>query len=125
MNKYFRRYYIFCIFLYKLATIVNSYTLLKRNLHTANYVDDKIYFLGGQTGTDGIDAKLYTNDFFYLDVSKPFTLDSDLPIVDLTGKTRIPNHAIATSTVCGPSKDTIFLFGGEFEDNTAPLVFAF
>jgi hypothetical protein len=115
------RYYIFCICIFQLlATVVNSYTLLNRVQHTASYVDNKIYFLGGSTN-----EKTYTNDFFYLDVSKPFTLDSDLPIVDLSDKTSIPNHATATSSVCGSNKDTIFLFGGTFEDDTAPLVFAF
>src|SRR5436190_13014285 len=114
------RYYIFYVCFFQLASIVNSYTLLKRGYHTASYVDNKIYFLGGTT-----DEKAYTNDFFYLDVSKPFTLGSDLPIVDLSNKSLIYNYSIATLTVCGPNKDTIFLLGGEFEDNTAPLVFAY
>jgi hypothetical protein len=115
------RYNIFHIILIlQLAIIANSYTLLKRTQHTASYVDNKIYFIGGKT-----DEKTYTNDFFYLDVSKPFTLNFELPIVDLSSKTSIPNHAMATSIVCGLNKDTIFLFGGEFEDSTAHLDFVF
>jgi hypothetical protein len=114
------RNYIFYIFLFQFTTVVNSYTLLNRSNHTANYVDNKIYFLGGET-----EEKNYTNDFFYLDVSKPFTLNSDLPVVDLSSKPLIYSNVFPITTVCGSKNDTIFLIGGEFEDNTAPLVFAF
>ncbi|GBC37480.2 hypothetical protein GLOIN_2v1845096 [Rhizophagus irregularis DAOM 181602=DAOM 197198] len=51
-----------------------------------------------------------TNDFFYLDVSIPFNLDSTLPIVDLSIDARqIYSHSNGISTICGPNKDTIFL----------------
>ncbi|RIA87860.1 hypothetical protein C1645_877771 [Glomus cerebriforme] len=116
------QYPIFLIFLSQLATIVNSYALLNRGDHTANYVNDKIYFLGGHTN-----ERPFTNDFFYLDVSKPFNSFLDLPIVDLTNITYVPKHTRATSTICGLKKDTIFIFGGDienFKDDT-PLVFAF
>ncbi|CAG8456521.1 1379_t:CDS:2 [Funneliformis caledonium] len=115
------RYDIFLILLFQLLTLVNSYKLIVRALHTANYVNDKIYFLGGETDTTS-----YTNDFFYLDVSAPFTLDS-LPIVDITSKVQIAKHQRATSTVCGPNKDTIFLFGGtiDIDESAASLVYAF
>src|SRR5436309_3439331 len=123
-NDQMVRYYIFFIFLFNLTTVVSSYTLLGRNDHTANYLDDKIYFLGGET-----DYASFTSDFFYLDVSKPFDtfLGSDLSIVDLTNLSQILKHARSTSTICGPNKDTIFLFGGDIEnkDIAEPLVFAF
>ncbi|CAI2164558.1 19513_t:CDS:2 [Funneliformis geosporum] len=80
------------ILLFLLATIVNSYKLTGRTLHTANYQNEKIYFLGGITETAN-----YTNDLFYLDVSIPFTLDS-LPIFDLSSNIQIAKHAKATST---------------------------
>jgi hypothetical protein len=122
-NNQMVQYSIFFIFLFHLTAIVSSHTLFKRTEHTANYVDNKIYFLGGII-TDGS----YTDDFFYLDVSKPFDLfsGSGLSIVDLTNLTKIPKHARATSIICGPNKDTIFLFGGNFETNhIVPLVSAF
>ena len=62
-NDQMVRYYIFFIFLFYLTTVVTSYTLLRRNDHTASYLDDKIYFLGGET-----DYTSFTSDFFYLDV---------------------------------------------------------
>ncbi|CAG8465601.1 14745_t:CDS:2 [Funneliformis caledonium] len=93
----------------------------RRALHTSNYLNDKIYFLGGET-----DRASHTNDFFYLDVSAPFTLDS-LPIVDLTRNVQIAKHKRATSSVCGPNKDTIFLFGGDIDgdESAASLVYTF
>ncbi|CAG8659014.1 2663_t:CDS:2, partial [Funneliformis mosseae] len=115
------RQHILFIFLFLLATIVNSYKLIGRAFHTSNYINDKIYFLGG-----GIETTEYTNDFFYLNVSVPFTLDS-LPIFNVSSNVQIAKHGRATSTVCGHNKDTIFLFGGDFDDDESalPLVFAF
>ncbi|CAI2185698.1 17716_t:CDS:2 [Funneliformis geosporum] len=115
------RYNILLIFLLQLITLVNSYKLIGRSLHTANYINDKIYFLGGET-----DTASYTNDFFYLDVSAPFTLNS-LPIVDLTRNVQIAKLQRASSTVCGPNKDTIFLFGGwiDIDESAASLVYTF
>ncbi|CAG8515801.1 3642_t:CDS:2 [Funneliformis mosseae] len=115
------RYHLLLIFFFQLITLVNSYNLIGRALHTSNYLKDKIYFLGGET-----DRASHTNDFFYLDVSAPFTLDS-LPIVDLTRNVQIAKHKRATSSVCGPNKDTIFLFGGDIDgdESAASLVYTF
>jgi len=122
MYKMIRLIYILhFLFLSRLIVVVNSYTLLNRSEHTANHVNGRIYFLGGATS----DTNTFTNDFFYLDVSAPFKISSDsiLPIVDLTNVTDIPKHLRATSTACGPNRDTIFLFGGEIESGkVAPLV---
>src|ERR1043165_581557 len=105
------RCYIFFICLLQLAIIVNS--LIGRTSHTACYVDNKIYFIGGET------TKGSTNDVFYLDVSKPFSLlGSDLPIVNITSN--ISNRVSATSTGC---KDTIFLLGGN--DDNAPFIYTY
>lgn len=108
--KMFQYYIFFFVFLSQLI-IISSYTLVGRNGHTAHYIDDKIYFLGGETETNA-----FTNDFFYLDVSKPFNLDS-LPIFDLTSNnTQIPKYANAT----------IFLYGfNHGNDKTTPFVLEF
>ncbi|RGB28506.1 hypothetical protein C1646_767726 [Rhizophagus diaphanus] len=106
------RYSIFFFVFFSQLIITSPYTLVGRVGHTASYMDNKIYFLGGKTEnyTKG------TNDFFYLDVSKPFNLDSTLPIVDLSNDTRqIDSHFNGISTICGPSKDTIFLIFGIFK----------
>ncbi|CAB4407957.1 unnamed protein product [Rhizophagus irregularis] len=100
------RYSIFFFVFFLQLIITSPYTLVGRSGHTASYMDNKIYFLGGGT-------KIYrdgTNDFFYLDVSKPFNLDSTLPIVDLSNDARqIYPHENGVSTICGPNKDTIYL----------------
>ncbi|GBC37386.2 hypothetical protein GLOIN_2v1838155 [Rhizophagus irregularis DAOM 181602=DAOM 197198] len=77
-------------------------------------MDNKIYFLGG-----AIENYFETNDFFYLDVSKPFNLDSTLPIVDLSNDARKihPHSSSGVSTICGPNNDTIFLICGVSKDS--------
>uniref|UniRef100_U9SZN8 Galactose oxidase n=1 Tax=Rhizophagus irregularis (strain DAOM 181602 / DAOM 197198 / MUCL 43194) TaxID=747089 RepID=U9SZN8_RHIID len=101
------RYSIFFFVFFSQLIITSPYTLVGRSGHTASYMDNKIYFLGGRT-------KIYrdgTNDFFCLDVSKPFNLDSTLPIVvDLSNDARqIYPHKNGASAICGPNKDTIYL----------------
>ncbi|UZO11879.1 uncharacterized protein OCT59_003432 [Rhizophagus irregularis] len=101
------RYSIFFFVFFLQLIITSPYTLVGRSGHTASYMDNKIYFLGGRT-------KIYrdgTNDFFCLDVSKPFNLDSTLPIVvDLSNDARqIYPHKNGASAICGPNKDTIYL----------------
>src|SRR5687768_824667 len=111
---------IYFLFLSRLVAVVNSYTLIERSEHTANHINGKIYFLGGSTN-----ANQHTSDFFYLDISEPFKISSGsiLPIVDLTNITDIIKHTRATSAVCGPNKDIIFLFGGELSTGgIGPLV---
>ncbi|RGB28505.1 hypothetical protein C1646_767725 [Rhizophagus diaphanus] len=106
------RYSIFFFIFFSQLIITSPYALVGRIGHTANYMDNKIYFIGGMTEKYSDD----TNDFFYLDVSKPFNLDSTLlPIVDLSNDARqIHPHYNGLSTICGPNKDTIFLICGVY-----------
>ncbi|CAB4383714.1 unnamed protein product [Rhizophagus irregularis] len=77
-------------------------------------MDNKIYFLGGMIEKYSDD----TNDFFYLDVSKPFNLDSTLPIFDLSNDARyIHPHSYGVSSICGPNKDMIFIMCRAFKDS--------
>ncbi|CAG8684184.1 16225_t:CDS:2 [Rhizophagus irregularis] len=51
-------------------------------------------------------------------VSKPFNLDSTLPISDLSNDSRYVNaYGNGVSTICDPNKDTIFLICGVSENN--------
>ncbi|CAB5352892.1 unnamed protein product [Rhizophagus irregularis] len=108
------RYSILFFVFFSQLIITSSYTLVGRKGHTASYMDNKIYFLGG-----AIENYFETNDFFYLDVSKPFNLDSTLPIVDLSNDARKihPHSSSGVSTICGPNKDTIFLICGVSKDS--------
>ncbi|PKY55268.1 hypothetical protein RhiirA4_448331 [Rhizophagus irregularis] len=111
------------------ATLVGNYdycicpyTLVGRFGHTASYMDNKIYFLGGIT-KDNIRG---ANDFFYLDVSIPFNLDSTLPIVDLSNDAhQVYPHFYGVSTVCGSNKDTIFLIFGVSKENFSSFSYRF
>ncbi|UZO11888.1 uncharacterized protein OCT59_003441 [Rhizophagus irregularis] len=108
------RYSILFFVFFSQLIITSSYTLVGRKGHTASYMDNKIYFLGG-----AIENYFETNDFFYLDVSKPFNLDSTLPIVDLSNDARKihPHSSSGVSTICGPNNDTIFLICGVSKDS--------
>ncbi|CAG8597181.1 1982_t:CDS:2, partial [Cetraspora pellucida] len=73
--------------------------------HTANLINNKIYFQGG---TDG-----YTDfsDFFYLDILKPFDVynTSSMPWTDISSLTR-SNRSIGAS--CNVKNQSIFFIGG-------------
>ncbi|CAG8521317.1 13874_t:CDS:2 [Dentiscutata heterogama] len=81
----------------------------ERSGHTAVLVENKLYFLGGK---DNYGQR--TNDFFYLDVSKPFLITnlSFLPFHDLSYlSTTLPPHQRGTASLCG--NKSIYFFGGE------------
>ncbi|CAG8788417.1 38667_t:CDS:2, partial [Gigaspora margarita] len=77
--------------------------------HSSVLLDNKLYFSGGHNESyDNI-----TNEFFYLDVSKPFTTtDNDsMRWVGLT-YTSSPLKQLATACIGGKNNDMIFIFGG-------------
>ncbi|KAF0364784.1 kelch repeat protein [Gigaspora margarita] len=112
---------MFSIFIFlQLIITVTSYIPLNRDEHVASYIDNKIFFLGGETDTQNL-----TKDFFFLDVSIPFNTSS-LPMYDLNSITEIPFNRRASSIVCETVKDAIFVWGGDFGLNSSsPLIFAF
>ncbi|RIB23255.1 hypothetical protein C2G38_2032904 [Gigaspora rosea] len=82
-----------------------------RAWHSSVLIDNKLYFSGGLK-YNGLLNKI-TNEFFYLDVSKPFTSkDNDsIPWVDLT-YTGGPLKTGATACIGGKNNKMIFIFGG-------------
>ncbi|CAG8635200.1 22781_t:CDS:2 [Dentiscutata erythropus] len=81
----------------------------ERSGHTAVLVENKLYFLGGK---DNYGQR--TNDFFYLDFSKPFLITnlSFLPFHDLSYLSKsLPPHQRGTASLCGNM--SIYFFGGE------------
>ncbi|GES82217.1 hypothetical protein GLOIN_2v1488395 [Rhizophagus clarus] len=73
--------------------------------HTATLIDNKSYILGG-INLSGEMVK----DFFYLDVSAPFSTQ-ELLWQNLTNNNMVPPHHSATSAGGGANNDTLFLFG--------------
>ncbi|KAF0559385.1 galactose oxidase [Gigaspora margarita] len=79
-----------------------------RESHSSVLIDDKLYFSGGIIHLPNI-----TNEFFYLDVSKPFTTTDNvsIPWIDLT-YTGGPQKYLVTACIGGKNNDMIFIFGG-------------
>ena len=83
---------ILIILFYFFRIIINincqQYVPTGRYFATATLVGTKIYFLGG-----GAITGQYSNDFFYLDISKSFDKTKALPFVNLSDKaSEIPPH---------------------------------
>ncbi|RIB23248.1 hypothetical protein C2G38_2139843 [Gigaspora rosea] len=86
-----------------------------RSYHSSVLIDNKLYFSGGSLNYS---SSSITNEFFYLDVSKPFTTtDKDsMPWIDLT-YTGGPLKAGATTCIGGKNNDMIFILGGTFNQS--------
>src|SRR6266542_440207 len=81
---------------------------LQRTSHTATFIDDKLYILGGQQSDDDTIAG---KQFFYLDVSVSFNTQ-ELLWNDLTSINLVPFHYAAASVNGGANNNTLVLFGG-------------
>ena len=80
-----------------------SFKPLQRELHTATFINGKLFILSGR-GDD-------KNQFFYLDVSDSFNTQ-ELLWNDLTGINIVPSHWGAASVNGDVKKNTLFLYGG-------------
>ncbi|CAB4393083.1 unnamed protein product [Rhizophagus irregularis] len=74
----------------------------KRQGHTATFIDNKLYILGGYE--DGRVRK----DFFYIDFSVPFNTQN-LITKDLSNINTVPEHSFAISVKGGANNNTLFL----------------
>ncbi|RIA96737.1 hypothetical protein C1645_856866 [Glomus cerebriforme] len=90
----------------------------RRHLHTATYVDNKLYILSGFDDSIGIKgiAGIAGKQFFYLDVSVPFNTQEIL-WHDLTNINLVPSHIGAGSVKGGTNNNTIVLCGGRYLAN--------
>ncbi|CAB5368677.1 unnamed protein product [Rhizophagus irregularis] len=89
----------------------------KRWGHTATFIDNKLYILGGYE--DGDVGK----DFFFIDFSVPFNTQN-LIVKDLSNINTVPEHTFATSVKGGANNNTLFLYGG-FGPTSMDLVYTF
>jgi len=111
--------YIVLWLLIQLLIEINCQTVpfkpIKRTLHTATFINDKLYILSG-----------IGNQFFYLDASVSFNTQ-ELLWNDLTSINIVPSHSGAASVKGGANNNTLFLFGGNpLNDNeTMDLVYTF
>src|SRR4051812_6954186 len=109
-------YIIFWLLFQVFIEINCQLTPLNRDLHTATLIDNKLYFLGGNS-IDG-----YRNEFFYLDVSVAFDTQK-LSWQDLSNINTVPSHSSAAAVKGGANNVTLFLYGGYTP--TMELVYTF
>jgi N-acetylneuraminic acid mutarotase len=116
--------YITLWFLFQLIIEINCqkkpYVPKKRVGHTATFIDNKLYILGGSL----IDE--VGKDFFYIDFSNPFNMQN-LTFNDLSKNNTVPPHFSAGSAKGGANNDTLFICGGaDYVDFTnLELVYTF
>ncbi|KAF0518671.1 galactose oxidase [Gigaspora margarita] len=100
------------IFICLLCFIFTSAAFIpdKRYSHSSVLINKKLYFSGGYYRPGQFYA---TNEFFYLDVSKPFTITDNglMPWIDLT-YTGGPQKASATVCTDEKNNNLFFIFGG-------------
>src|ERR1051325_2694361 len=100
---------------------ITPYKPQQRIGHTATFINNKLYILGGRLSSN-ITVGAGTIDFFYLDVSVPFNTQT-LSWQDLSSVNIVPMHHGAASVNGGANNNTLFLFGGSNE--TMELVYTF
>ncbi|CAG8503357.1 8279_t:CDS:2, partial [Funneliformis caledonium] len=101
----------------------NTFKPSFRSLHTATYVDDKLYILGGQPDNGNLEKP--GTQFFYLDVSVPFVNNQGLKWNDISNINIIPGHVAATTATNGINNTTFFLYGGSSSDGQMATVYTF
>ncbi|CAG8582295.1 4015_t:CDS:2, partial [Racocetra persica] len=121
--KLFYCIYIILLNFQSLCILVKAYTPKARHLHSATLIGNKFYILGGDIGSNDVNAFLPSNDFFYLDVSVAFNT-TNIPWTDLSNVIGTPKHSRAAVSA---RNQIIFLFGGGFENSSygIPLVYTF
>ncbi|CAG8682901.1 2865_t:CDS:2, partial [Cetraspora pellucida] len=82
---------------------VNTFTPPPRAEQAAILIDNKVYFNGGWNG-------IFASDFFYLDISKPFTTDN-IVWIDLSSIEGRINRTASTACI-GANKNQIIYFSG-------------
>src|SRR5688572_15343345 len=97
--------------------LVKAYTPRPRFSHSAVLIGGKLYMIGGDIAETVLFEFSPSDDFFYLDVSVPFNT-SNVPYVDLNDINGTPKFSRAAESVGGVNEDTIFLFGGGFENGS-------
>ena len=105
-------YITFCILLQLLVEVKSQTTSSKREAHTATFINDKLYILGGAIPpfTSNASPK---QTFLYLDCSTSFNTN-ELEWIDLSNTINVvPPHYFAAAVKGGANNNTLFLYGGE------------
>ena len=116
-------YVVFSTLLQLLIEIKSQTTTFDlREAHTATFINDKLYILGGSL--PGI-VNASKETFLYLDCSVPFSTN-ELKWVDLSNYDIVPPHDDAAAVRGGTSNETLFQYGGRNINNESiSLVYTF
>jgi hypothetical protein len=114
-------------FLFQVANLqVPLFKPQERIFHTATYINNKLYVLGGESiSTDPKINEITLKEFFYLDCSKTFsTTNISWQYLSSTGA---PSRWAAAAAIGGVNNNTIFLYGGFLfsEDDDSDLVYTY
>src|ERR1051325_372343 len=122
-------YIALCILLQFLVEVKSQKTILNPDLrrsHTATFVNDKIYILGGEIPPSN-SKKSPKESCMYLDVSAPFNTN-ELKWIDLSNNNNnVPPHYFAAAVKGGANNNsTLILYGGQsLSGKTMELVYTF
>src|SRR4051794_175365 len=99
------------IFINLIITFTTAQPTIIRCCHGSAIADDKLYVGGGVTGPVGGD--IWTDDFFFLDLKKPFSISSpnDIPY-EVQAKVPVKSRTHALVYAKNPKGGMIYLFGG-------------
>jgi len=111
---------------------VKSQTTTSREGHTATFINNKLYILGGANiplhyTNNSNNSNIPKETFFYIDFSASFDT-SELKWIDLTNVNNIiPSHELAAAIKGGANKTTLFLYDGISlnSNQTKDLVYIF
>ncbi|CAG8657766.1 8712_t:CDS:2, partial [Funneliformis caledonium] len=96
---------------------------LQRKHHTATFINNKLYILGGNVIFAEEDKKFVGKGFFSLDFSTKFKTTQELSWNDMTNDNIVPAHSGAT-TVKGVDDKTLILYGGShFKSERMSLIY--
>ena len=118
-------YISFCVLLHLLVEVVSQSEPDVRIAHTATFINDKLYILGG--GNPPFNESAPPREtFLYLDFSSSFST-SELKWTDLSDNSIIPPHVFAAAAKGGANNDILFSYGGGKlpGGDPMPLVYAF
>src|SRR5437016_264014 len=111
--------YIILYLIFQQLIEINCQMTIKRKYHTATLINNKLYIVSGENVVDYANSK----DFFYLDVSAPFSTQK-LLWQDLSSINTIPAHYGAASVKGGADNNTLYIYGGT-SDHVMALVYTF
>src|SRR6266496_2757742 len=127
MSKNFLVYFLLFNLIQFLLIEINCQMIpfkpLQRYLHTATFIDNKLYILGGRD-VSVTTVKVVGKGFFYLDFSGPLSTQ-ELLWQDLSSTNVVPSHLSAAAVKGGDNNNTLFLYGGGSSNSSSEMALVY